>query len=95
MNCDAPIAAGEMKLFAEVCVCEGCYNMATRMHERALKELKVVLVMMKESIRLALLQKKLQFRTPEELQNVKKPELLGELGRLVEAAQERQRHGSD
>lgn len=91
MNCDAPLGDGEMQLFAEVCVCESCYKVAERLHERAHQELKIVLVMMKDAIRMGLMQKKLQFKTPEELQSMKKSDLLGRLAELVEQAQERQK----
>lgn len=90
MNCDAPIEQGEMKLFAQVCVCGSCYKMAERLYERANKELKLVLVMMKDAIRLSLLEKKLQFKTPDQIQSMKKADLLSRLGELVEQAQERQ-----
>jgi hypothetical protein len=89
MNCRKEVLPNEGKLFAEVFVCPDCYLVAERMMDRALKELKLVLVMMKDTIRVGLLNGKLQFRTPEELRVVKKSDFLAELGRLVEEAQER------
>lgn len=92
MNCDKELEKGEMKLFAQVCVCSGCAKTAERMLDRANEELKLVLVMMKEAIRVALLEKKLQFATPDQIRSMKKGDLLSKLGDLVEKAQERKRH---
>lgn len=89
VNCGEEVLSNEGKLYAEVYVCPDCYAVAERMTERAHRELKLVLVMMRDAIRLGLLQKKLRFRTPEELKNVNKADFLSELGELVEKAKNR------
>ena len=86
LNCKAEVSEGAGKLFAEVFVCPGCFLIASRLYERADKDLKQVLVMMKESIRIGLLQGQLQF-SEEELQTLSKPDLLRQMAIFSEEAQ--------
>lgn len=89
MNCGAEVPSSQAKFFAEVFVCTDCHAVAERMMQRTHKELKLVLAMMKDAIRMGLLQKKLRFRTPEELEKEDKADFLSRLGELVKAAQDR------
>lgn len=61
MNCKADVQQGAGKFFAEVFVCESCQTLAQHFHERLERELKHLLVMAKESIRVALVQGKFIF----------------------------------
>lgn len=86
LNCKKEVAQQEGKLFAEVFLCPGCFLIASRLYERAEKDLKQVLVMMKEAIRIGLLQGQLQF-SEEELKNLSKPDLLRQMAIFSEEAQ--------
>lgn len=61
MNCKADVPAGEGKFFAEVFVCARCQTMAVHFHERLERELRFLLTMAKESIRISLVQGKFNF----------------------------------
>lgn len=61
MNCKADVTPGAGKFFAEVFVCEGCQTMAVHFHERLERELRYLLTMAKESIRISLVQGKFSF----------------------------------
>jgi len=59
MNCKTPIDDG--KFFAEVWVCSDCHGMATRFYDKAQADMRKIMVMMKETIRIGLIEGKLQF----------------------------------
>jgi hypothetical protein len=61
VNCHKDIESSEAKMFAEVLVCPDCYVVAERLFERGNKELRMMLVVLKEMIRLALVKGELQF----------------------------------
>lgn len=84
MSCDKEVSSEEGKIFAEVFVCSNCFLVAERIYQRAERELKQLLVMMKESIRLGLLQKKLQFASVEQVDELSKPELLKRVAELAD-----------
>lgn len=86
LNCKQEVGEQEGKLFAEVFLCPGCFLIAGRLYERAERDLKQVLVMMKESIRIGLLQGQLQF-SEEELKTLSKPDLLRQMAIFSEEAQ--------
>jgi len=91
MNCKAGVSQQDGRFFAEVFVCPGCYRVAETLHNRAQQELKLVLVMMRDAIRLSLLQGQLQFKTPEQLSEAPSGEIVKQMASLVEHALENQK----
>jgi hypothetical protein len=63
MNCGKPTEADAAKLFAGVFVCAACHASATHFHEKLEQELRHLLVLSKDSIRVALATGK--FHLPE------------------------------
>lgn len=75
MNCKKPTAETDAKVFAEVFVCSTCYITAERLFHRLEGELKRLLFLSKEVIRVALLEGKLHFELTHE-RDIPKDELL-------------------
>lgn len=88
MNCKEMVPSNEGEFFAEVFVCPGCYLIAKRYYERGQQDVKFVLTMMKEAIRLGLMRGELQFRTVREIEGADKPELLERLATLAQRTKE-------
>jgi hypothetical protein len=89
MNCKRLVEPSRAKLFAEVFVCEDCHTMAVHFWDKLDRELRYLLVMAKESIRLALLEGKFSF--PEGgAQEVSKREVLQAILRMQEAREKSQ-----
>lgn len=86
MNCCREVLPGDGKIFAEVFVCPDCYVVAERLYQRAHQVLKLVLVMMKDTIRLSLLQRRLSFKSSA-IETMTKSQLLGALSKLVDAGE--------
>lgn len=87
MNCKKPVVANEAKLFAEVFVCPTCYETAVHFWEKLDRELRYLLVVAKESIRLALIDGSFFF--PEGVgSEVSKREVLKEILRMQQAREE-------
>jgi hypothetical protein len=84
LSCNNAVPAGEGKLFAEVFCCPNCYTRAERTMERALADLQNLRIMMKDLIRQALLEGRLQFQ-PEPAGDVPKQALLSRLAMLAES----------
>jgi hypothetical protein len=82
LNCKKEVESTEAKLFAQVYLCSDCYNVAERLYNKGQSELKYLLIVLKESIRVAALQGKLQFRAPGE--DIPKKELLTQLAEMAE-----------
>lgn len=61
MNCRADVPPDAGKFFAGVFLCESCQAMAVHFHERLERELRYLLTMAKESIRISLVQGKFSF----------------------------------
>jgi hypothetical protein len=60
MNCKRDVVSADSKLFAECFVCPDCYTVAERMYIQGERELKHLLVTLKELIRLAIIRGELQ-----------------------------------
>ena len=88
MNCKAELEQSQAKIAFEVLVCPDCEKVANRFFAQAQKELKVVLVLMKDAIRMGLTQGRLQFSMDGD-KPVSRQDLLVKLGELVERAQEK------
>ena len=61
LNCKADVPADEGRIFAQVFVCPRCFSLAESFYERSLYELRRLEVALRESVRLALLEGRLQF----------------------------------
>ena len=61
LNCKKEVEQNAGKFFAEVFLCDGCHEQAEHFFNRLVKELQYLLVMAKESIRVALVQGKFVF----------------------------------
>ena len=90
MNCQKELQPNGGEFFMEVFICSSCKLIAERLYERAQQDVKHLLVMMKEAIRLGLVQGQLQFRDPEQVEEVTRPNLLNKLAELAEQAREQQ-----
>jgi hypothetical protein len=83
LNCKTGVGPNEGKIFAQVFVCPRCFEMAERLHERSLHELAMLQTVLREAIRVALVQGRLQFATGPD-QEVSKTEVLRAVMQLVE-----------
>jgi len=89
MNCKRQVDPEQAKLFAEVFVCEDCHTMAVHFWDRMELELRYLLTMAKESIRIALLEGKFSF--PEGVaQEVSKTDVLQAILQMHEAREKAQ-----
>lgn len=84
MNCHKSILGGQSKLFAQVFVCSDCYAIAENFYERSEKELKYLLTIIKESLRVALIHGRLKLASGG-VNNISKKELLEEILKLEAA----------
>ena len=88
LACKQPVAEKDGKLFAECFVCPGCYQLATHLYERGERDVRWLLVMLKEALRIAIL--KGELRLTEDAQGeVSKQQLLSAVAGLAEKAQEK------
>jgi hypothetical protein len=84
MNCKKPVPSDEAKIFAEVFICNTCYEQAVRFWEQTEKELKYLLVMLKESIRVSLIEGRFSLPEVGDLKEVSKRSVLEEILRMNE-----------
>ena len=82
MNCSAVVPSDKAQLFSGVFVCGSCYETAVRLQRRLERELKHLLTLSNEAIRVALVQGKLH---PGEYkhEDVPKDQLLRSLSDIV------------
>jgi uncharacterized protein (DUF2225 family) len=71
-----------VKLFAQIFICPKCYFIAEKLYSRGEQELKMLLLVLRESIRLAIVQHNLQF-SPKQLEEMKREDLLTHLQKLA------------
>lgn len=83
MNCKEGVGPDEGRLFAEVFVCTTCFAMAERVHSRCLQELKMLQMVLREAIRVALVEGRLQFPTGPDVE-VSKRDVLQAILQLTE-----------
>jgi hypothetical protein len=82
LNCKKPVDGKKAKLFAEVFLCVSCHSIAVRLYERGESELRMMLVVLKESVRLAALKGELQFAV-HHVDDMSKEDLMSRLARLA------------
>lgn len=85
VNCGADVSQKDVKFFAQILVCPDCYLVAERLFSRGKKELSMLLLLLKESIRVAIVQKQLQF-SPKIIDDMPQEDIFGELTKLAQQA---------
>lgn len=83
LNCNKSVSQPEGNIFAGVFVCQECYERASRLHHRLEMELRKMLMMSREAIRIALVEGKLHFGT-EQARDISKEELLKMIVKMSE-----------
>jgi hypothetical protein len=84
MNCGQHVDQSAGKVFAEVFVCPRCYEMAERLYTRCDGELRRMLLLLREAIRIALVEGKLQYGPATPMEDVPKADLLKMIVELTE-----------
>lgn len=82
MNCQQPVSDKSAKFFHGTLVCDKCHVMAERLYDRARKELTDLLVMLQEGIRIAIIERRLEFREGTGTEEMSKKEVLEAIVRL-------------
>lgn len=82
VNCGTDVPPNEAKFFGKIFICPACYKIAERLYQRGEQELKMLLLVLHESIRVAIVQKQLQF-SPQQVEDMKKEDLLAHLQKLA------------
>lgn len=86
LNCKAPVDPPKAKVFAGVFVCPTCYEVAERLEQRGTAELKALLTLQREAIRIALVEGRLHLSLADVSREPTKREVLQEVLRLAEQA---------
>jgi hypothetical protein len=84
MNCQEMVDPKSAKFFAGVFVCPGCFGLADRFYQKGAEDLKGLLLMLQESIRVALVRGELKLGTAEPLRDLSKKEVLEQIVKLRE-----------
>jgi hypothetical protein len=84
LNCSKHVAEKDARIFAEVYVCSPCSDMAERLYHRCEGELRRMLLLLRESIRVALVEGRLHYGAAESSQDISKEELLKMIVQLSE-----------
>ena len=84
LNCQADVPGESALFFAGVFVCGDCHAIATRLLERGEQELRRMLTMQQEAIRIALINGQLRLGPAEVLEEIPKADLLKAIVDLVE-----------
>lgn len=84
MNCKRQVTEDQGRVFAEVFVCADCHKMAESLYNRCDGELRRLLLMLRESIRIALVEGKLQLGPALTNEDIPKAELLNMISELTE-----------
>jgi len=87
LNCGTTLPASSFKMCFDVMVCEHCHGVAQIIYDRGRSELRTMLTLMRESIRLALIEGRLTL--PEPAAKPSKREILRTILQLVETRDER------
>ncbi len=82
VNCKNPVG-DKAEMFAQVLLCPSCLLVATRLYERGERDLKALLVILKEAIREAIVTGQLQFSALEQIEEIPKRDLLDHLAKLA------------
>lgn len=94
MNCQRDIPPNKGEFFMEVFVCPDCKCVAERVYERSQQDVKHLLLLMKEVIRMALMEGRLQFQDPKQVEEVSRSDLISRLAELAEKVRKKGRERS-
>jgi hypothetical protein len=87
LNCQKPVQAAEAKIFAGTFVCPVCFAIATRMEDRLNGELKRLLLMTREAIRISIVERKLALGPADAARDLSKKEVLEAIIQLQDRAE--------
>jgi hypothetical protein len=76
LNCQRQVAATEAKIFAGTYCCPTCFEIAQRIEARLESELKRMLVMLRESIRISIVERRLVLGPADAARDLSKKEVL-------------------
>ena len=85
MNCHSAVEQDDAKIFAGVFVCPTCHTFAERLYRRSELELKQLLTVLQDAIRIALIESRLVPMEGGPLNEVPKQELLRNIVMLQES----------
>ncbi len=83
LNCKQTVQPQEAKVFAGVYVCPSCFSISERLYQRGEQEIRHLLTMMKESIRVALLDGRVNFKE-QKVEEVSKTDVLRAIVKMEE-----------
>jgi hypothetical protein len=86
LNCQKPVQATEARIFAGTFVCPACFAIATRMEARLTSELKRLLLMTREAIRISIVERRLVLGPADEARDLSKKEVLEAIIQLQDRA---------
>ena len=84
LNCKKPVAPAEAKTYAGVFVCPDCFATAERLEQRGSEQLKWLLTVQREAIRLALIDGRLHLGPTDLAEGPSKREVLEQVLNLAE-----------
>jgi hypothetical protein len=84
MNCKVAVEPEKAKVFMGVFCCEQCHEIATRQYQRLERELRAMLTLTGETIRLALIEGRMHLSANQDMKETPKSELLRSLIDLAE-----------
>lgn len=84
MNCRRHVDQAAGHVFAEVFVCPECFKMAEHLYTKCDAELRRLQLLLREAIRIALVEGKLQLGPARALEEIPKSELLTMIAELTE-----------
>lgn len=87
VNCKKDVDPDTAKFFGKIFICDDCYRIAERLYARGEQELKMLLLVLRESIRLAIVQGNLQFSL-QQLEDMDKEDLLSHLQSIARNVRE-------
>lgn len=82
MNCQNAVAPNDAKIFATVFCCPSCYFIAERLAVRAEEELKRMLIIHRDQIRIAMVTRQLSFSSPEQVTEASKKDIFEAIVKL-------------
>jgi hypothetical protein len=83
MNCGKELHPSEAKIFAKVLVCPLCYSVAETLFRKGERELKKLLLMLQETLRVALVEGRLHLK-PEDLEDPTAQQVVTAIAQLEE-----------
>jgi hypothetical protein len=85
LNCQKEVAAADGKIFAACFVCPTCFEIASRIEARLEGELKRMLLMLREEIRISIVERRLVLGPADAARDLSKKEVLEAIIKLQTA----------